>query len=87
MTVWLTSCHETVLLVQKLCIFLQVLADMDDSMVAVLPPDLATEANMLRRELEDRHRRIMQERLFNQGSDPLSALMRHTGVNLCLSIN
>ena len=48
-------------------------------MVAVLPPDLASEANMLRQELEDRHRRIMQERLYNQGSDPLAALIRHAG--------
>ncbi|XP_060080556.1 E3 ubiquitin-protein ligase HUWE1-like [Ylistrum balloti] len=44
----------------------QVLADMDDTMVAVLPPDLAAEAQSLRRELEDRHRRLMQDRLFAQ---------------------
>nr|KAG5697092.1 hypothetical protein BaRGS_002008 [Batillaria attramentaria] len=44
----------------------QVLADMDDSMMAVLPPDIAAEAQELRRELEDRHRRLMQERLFAQ---------------------
>ena len=57
----------------------QVLADMDDSMVAVLPNDLASEANMLRRQLEDRQRRLMQERLFAQGSGPLSAILRHSG--------
>ena len=45
----------------------QVLADMDDSQVAVLPPDLAAEAQSLRRELEERHRRIMQDRLYSQG--------------------
>ena len=45
----------------------QVLADMDDSQVAVLPPDLAAEAQSLRRELEERHRRIMQDRLYPQG--------------------
>ena len=60
----------------------QVLADMDDSMVAVLPPALATEANMLRRELEDRHRRLMQERLFTQGGGGLSALLRQSGMFL-----
>lgn len=58
-----------------------VLADMDDSMMAVLPADLAAEAQTLRRELEDRHRRIMQERLFpNPGSGgSLSSILRHAG--------
>ncbi|XP_078340185.1 E3 ubiquitin-protein ligase HUWE1-like isoform X5 [Crassostrea virginica] len=46
----------------------QVLADMDDTTVAVLPPDLAAEAQALRRELEERHRRLMQERLFAQAA-------------------
>ena len=54
----------------------QVLADMDDSMVAVLPPELAAEANVLRHELEERHQRLMQERLFAQ---PLSAILRQSG--------
>ncbi|RUS89503.1 hypothetical protein EGW08_002736 [Elysia chlorotica] len=44
----------------------QVLADMDDSMLAVLPPELAAEAQELRRDMEERHRRILQERLFAQ---------------------
>ena len=57
----------------------QVLADMDDSMVAVLPPDLAAEAQALRRELEERHRRLMQERLFAQGAASLSAILRQSG--------
>ena len=58
----------------------QVLADMDDSMLAVLPSDLATEAQELRREFEDRHRRLMQERLFAQaGAASLSAILRHSG--------
>jgi E3 ubiquitin-protein ligase HUWE1 len=56
----------------------QVLADMDDSMVAVLPPDLAAEASLLRRELEDRHRRMMQDRL-SQGAGLLSGILRHSG--------
>ena len=59
----------------------QVLADMDDTTVAVLPPDLAAEAQALRRELEERHRRLMQERLFAQaaGAGSLSAILRHSG--------
>ena len=57
----------------------QVLADMDDSMVAVLPPDLAAEAQLLRRELEERHRRLMQERFLSQGAGPISAILRHSG--------
>lgn len=58
----------------------QVLSDMDDSMVAVLPADLAAEAQALRRELEERHRRLMHERLFTQaGAGSLSAILRHTG--------
>ena len=57
----------------------QVLADMDDSMVAVLPPDLAAEANLLRRELEERHRGMMQERLFAQGAGLISGILRHSG--------
>jgi len=51
---------------------------MDDSMVAVLPADLAAEANLLRRELEDRHRRMMEERL-SQGAGLLSGILRHSG--------
>lgn len=59
----------------------QVLADMDDSMMAVLPPDIAAEARELRRELEYRQRRLMQERLFAQsGAASLSAILRNPGV-------
>ena len=58
-----------------------VLADMDDSMVAVLPADLAAEAQSLRRDLEERHRRMVQERLFTQaGSGSLSSILRHAGM-------
>lgn len=57
-----------------------VLSDMDDSILAVLPPDLASEAQDLRRDMEERQRRVMQERLFSQaGSASLSAILRHTG--------
>lgn len=58
----------------------QVLADMDDSMIAVLPTQYAAEAQALRRELEDRHRRIMQERFIAQtGGSSLSSILRHAG--------
>ncbi len=57
----------------------QVLADMDDSMVAVLPAELAAEAQSLRRDLEERNRRLMQERLFAQGAASLSAILRQSG--------
>ncbi|WAR27034.1 HUWE1-like protein [Mya arenaria] len=62
-----------------------VLADMDDTMMAVLPADLAAEAQGLRRELEDRHRRIMQDRLFTQpgSSGSLSSILRHAGTIRC----
>ena len=62
----------------------QVLADMDDSMVAVLPSDLAAEANVLRREVEERHRRLVQERLFAQGAGLLSGILRHSGILLII---
>ncbi|GFO42891.1 E3 ubiquitin-protein ligase huwe1-like [Plakobranchus ocellatus] len=59
----------------------QVLADMDDSMLAVLPPELAAEAQELRRDMEERHRRILQERLFAQaGAASLSTILRHSGL-------
>ena len=44
---------------------------MDDTQVAFLPPDLAAEAQTLRRELEERHRRLMQDRLYSQGLPPV----------------
>lgn len=57
----------------------QVLADLDDSQVAILPADLAAEASVLRREMEDRHRRLVQERLFAQGAGLLSGILRQSG--------
>lgn len=65
---------------------------MDDSLVAVLPADLAAEAQTLRRELEERHRRLMQERLFAQGALSLSSILRQSGDDnktpvLCQSIH
>lgn len=58
----------------------QVLSDMDDSMLAILPPELAAEAQELRRDMEERHRRLLQERLFAQaGAASISAILRHSG--------
>lgn len=65
----------------------QVLADMDDSMVAILPPELAAEANVLRREMEDRHRRLVQERLFAQGAGLLSGILRQSGEMLSVVVS
>ncbi|XP_049513921.1 E3 ubiquitin-protein ligase HUWE1-like [Dermacentor silvarum] len=54
----------------------QVLADMDDSLLALLPAELASEAHSLRRELEARHRQ-MQERFFSShGGTALSRILR-----------
>ncbi|GIX92131.1 e3 ubiquitin-protein ligase HUWE1 [Caerostris darwini] len=57
----------------------QVLADMDDSLLALLPAELATEAHSLRRELEARHRQI-QERFFSShAGTALSRILRSAG--------
>lgn len=57
----------------------QVLADMDDSLLALLPPELAAEAHALRRELEARHRQI-QERFFSShAGTALSRILRSAG--------
>lgn len=54
----------------------QVLSDMDDSMLAVLPPELAAEAQEMRLYME-RHRSMLQERLFAQASAAsLSGIIR-----------
>lgn len=39
---------------------------MEDSQISVLPPELAAEAQNLRRDWENRNRQMMQERLLNQ---------------------
>ena len=58
----------------------QVLADMDDSQLALLPPDVATEAQALRQELEARHRQI-QERFFSShAGTALSRILRSAGL-------
>lgn len=45
---------------------IQILTDMEDSQISVLPPELAAEAQNLRRDWENRNRQMMQERLLNQ---------------------
>ncbi|KAI1287400.1 E3 ubiquitin-protein ligase HUWE1 [Halotydeus destructor] len=57
----------------------QVLADMDDSLLALLPEGLASEAQTLRQELEARHRQI-QERFFSShAGTALSRILRTAG--------
>ena len=59
-----------------------ILTDMEESQISVLPPDLAQEAQNLRREWEARNRHLMQERFLNhvsQGNSALSNILRHTG--------
>nr|XP_015209351.1 PREDICTED: E3 ubiquitin-protein ligase HUWE1 [Lepisosteus oculatus] len=54
-----------------------VLEDMEDSVLAVMPPDIAAEAQALRREQEARQRQLMHERLFgHSSSSALSAILR-----------
>lgn len=64
----------------------QVLADMDDSQLALLPADLATEAQSLRQELETRHRQI-QERFFStHAGTALSRILRSAGKTYTLRL-
>lgn len=61
---------------------LQILTDMEESQISVLPPDLAQEAQNLRREWEARNRHIMQDRFLNhvsQGNAALSSILRSSG--------
>ena len=57
-----------------------ILADMEDSQMAVLPPELAAEAQNLRREWEARNRQLMADRFFthvgNSGANALSSIIR-----------
>ena len=54
----------------------QILADMEDSQISALPPELAAEAQNLRREWESRNRH-MQDRFFtHQGPSTLSQILR-----------
>ncbi|XP_043493606.1 E3 ubiquitin-protein ligase HUWE1 [Polistes fuscatus] len=56
-----------------------ILTDMEESQISVLPPDLAQEAQNLRREWEARNRHMMQERFLShvsQGNNALSSILR-----------
>lgn len=55
---------------------------MEESQIAALPPDLAAEAQSLRREWESRNRQFLQDRLFSHGHHPgttLSSILRNSG--------
>ncbi|XP_063952392.1 E3 ubiquitin-protein ligase HUWE1-like isoform X2 [Lytechinus pictus] len=56
-----------------------VLADMDDSVLAVLPADIAAEAQALRLDRVLRHRQLMQDRLLRE-TGMLSAILRYSGL-------
>ncbi|XP_053985847.1 E3 ubiquitin-protein ligase HUWE1-like isoform X2 [Hylaeus volcanicus] len=59
-----------------------ILTDIEESQISVLPPDLAQEAQNLRREWEARNRHMMQERFLNHVSQEhatLSSILRSTG--------
>ncbi|XP_053551446.1 E3 ubiquitin-protein ligase HUWE1 [Bombina bombina] len=65
-----------------------VLEDMEDSVLAVMPPDIAAEAQALRREQETRQRQLMHERLFGHSStSALSAILRSPAFTSRLSGN
>lgn len=60
------------------------MADIDDSLLPLLPTDLASEAQTLRREIEARHHRLLQERFtFGSGdrASAISALLRHSALS------
>lgn len=54
----------------------QVLADMDDSLLALLPGELAVEAQNLRQELEARHRQISERFFTSHATTALSRILR-----------
>ncbi|XP_021962373.1 E3 ubiquitin-protein ligase HUWE1 isoform X3 [Folsomia candida] len=62
-----------------------ILTDMDESQIAVLPADLATEAQGLRREWESRNRQLLHERFFSHGytaGSALSSILRNSGMRI-----
>lgn len=52
-----------------------ILSDMEDSQMSALPPDLAAEAQTLRRDWEARNRQMVQERFFQSN---LTTIIRHS---------
>ncbi len=55
-----------------------VLADMDDSVLALLPNEIAAEAQALRIDRVLRHRQLMQERLLRE-TGMLGAILQNSG--------
>lgn len=58
---------------------------MEESQISVLPPELAAEAQNLRRDWESRNRQLMQERFLNQighSTTTLSSILRSRGLYL-----
>lgn len=66
----------------------QILTDMEESQISVLPPELAAEAQNLRRDWESRNRQMMQMRLLNQigTSANFHSLFRHRSKYFCIFI-
>lgn len=59
-----------------------VLADIDDSLLNVLPAEMATEAQTLRRDRELRQQRLVQERFaLGDTASAISTLLRHSGLS------
>lgn len=56
----------------------QVLTDLDDSLLALLPNYLVNEAQMLREEMEARHRHIQERFLTSHATHALSRILRNT---------
>lgn len=55
----------------------QVLTDLDDSLLALLPNYLVNEAQMLREELEARHRHIQERFLSSHATHALTRILRN----------
>ncbi|KAK7072125.1 E3 ubiquitin-protein ligase huwe1, partial [Halocaridina rubra] len=54
-----------------------ILADLEDSQFAALPPELAQEAQTLRRQREERNRQV-HDHMFSRSSTSLSSILRNT---------
>lgn len=62
-----------------------ILADMEESQMAAIPPEFAEEAQNLRRNWVTRNRQLLQERLFQNhhtASTALSSILRNSGMRL-----
>lgn len=58
----------------------QLLSELEESQLTALPPELAAEAASLRRDMEERHRQYVEQRILNHPSAALSSLLRHPNV-------